>query len=87
LAQRVLNVGLLVGYYQVADHAESIGLKQLGNRRAGYIHPLSPEAGIAHGNDGGSHHRFGCCPRFPLKTIVRVLCESLIAAGSETMRE
>ncbi len=57
LTQRVLNFPLLVRHYQLADHAETIRLKQLGNRRARDIHPLSPEAGVAHGNDSGSHHK------------------------------
>jgi hypothetical protein len=37
---------------------------------------LPPEAGVAHGDDGGTH-----------QTIVRVLCKSSISAPLQTMRE
>ena len=76
LAQCVLNVWLLVWNYQVADDLKSIRAQEVSNGRARYIYPLPPEAGVAYGNDGGTH-----------QTIVRAVCESRIPIPLETMRE
>ena len=76
LAQSVLNVRLLVWYYEVADDLKSILPQEIRNHRPGYIDPLPPKAGVAHGNDSGTH-----------QTIVRADCESRISIPLETMRE
>ena len=76
LAQGVFNVRLLVWYYEVADDLKSILAQQIRYDRARYIYPLPPEAGVAHGNDSGTH-----------QTIVSADCESLISFPLETMRE
>jgi|ERR1700679_3655392 hypothetical protein len=76
LAQCVLNVWLLVWNYQVADHLKSIRAQKVSNGRPRHIYPLPPEAGVAHGNDSGTH-----------QTIVRAVCESRIPIPLETMRE
>jgi hypothetical protein len=76
LAQCVFNVWLLVWNYQVADDLKSIRTQEIGNNRTRYIYPLPPKAGVAHGDDSGTH-----------PTIVRADHESPIPRPLESMRE
>jgi hypothetical protein len=76
LAQGVLNVRLLVGHYEVADDLKSVRPQEVSNGWPRYIYPLPPKAGVAHGDDSGTH-----------QTIVRADCESRISISLETMRE
>jgi hypothetical protein len=76
LAQGVFNVRLLVWNYQMADDLKSIRPQEIRNGRARYINPLPPKAGVAHGDDSGTH-----------PSIVRADCESLVPRPLETMRE
>jgi hypothetical protein len=39
----------------VADYLEGICPQQLGDHRARNVNSLPPEAGVAHGNDSGTH--------------------------------
>ena len=54
-AQCVLYLRLLVRNYDVADDLKSVRPEQIRNGRPRYIYPLPPKAGVAHGNDSGTH--------------------------------
>jgi hypothetical protein len=76
LAQGVFKVPLFVWYHEVADDLKSIRPQEIHHHRPRYIDPLPPKAGVAHGDDSGTH-----------QTIVRADCESRISIPLETMRE